>query len=120
MRVLRNGEVFLATHIAGPSHNLLVLDFTPCRSDYVKDLAEANEPSISRSTVEEQVLRCLDESEVEPAELAGIQFDGTDTFSESVYYELAQAILEVRVNGTEVGTFSPRWSPLDFEQDEAE
>ena len=42
--VLKNDDVFLATRITGPTHNMLALDFTAGRDSYVKDLADTDGP----------------------------------------------------------------------------
>ena len=120
MRVLKNGDVFLATRITGPTHNMLALDFTAGRDSYVKDLADTDGPPDFAAKVEDQVLRGFDELGVAREELVGIQFDGGDTPSDSAYYELTAAILKARANGEDVGHFVPRWSPTAERTDEAE
>ena len=111
MRVLQNGDVFLATRITGPSHNMLALDFTHDRTAYMKNLAELPEGAVTAESVREQVLSAFDEVGVPREDLVGVQFDATDTPSDSVYVELARLILEVRASGAEVEPFVPAWAP---------
>ena len=118
--VLKNGDVFLATRITGPTHNMLALDFTAGRDSYVKDLADTDCSPDFAAKVEEQVLRGFDELGVARDELVGIQFNGGDTPSDSAYYELATAILKTRASGDEVEQFVPQWSPTSELTDEAE
>ena len=120
MRVLKNDDVFLATRITGPTHNMLALDFTAGRDAYVKDLADTDGPPDFAANVEDQVLRGLDDLGVVRDELVGIQFDGGDAPSDSAYYELATVILKTRASGEEVEHFVPQWSPTSELTDEAE
>ncbi len=111
MKVLRNGDTFLATRVTGPSHNLLGLDFTAGLDMYVKDLGQSGPPSVDQGSVVKQVTRALAELGVDAAELTGIQFNAQDTPSDVVYYEMAKVIIQHRRNGDVLDEFVPTWSP---------
>lgn len=115
MRLLRSGNVFIATRTTGPTQNFLGLDFTERSSKYTKDLADCSDPAIQIDSVQSQVAAALGELEVDTTSLSGIQYVGTDSPSDTVYYELAKAIIEHRQLGTELDEFSPSWSPDDCE-----
>ena len=111
MRLLRSGDVFIATRTAGPAHNFLGLDFTERALTYTKDLDDCSNPAIQIESVQSQVERALDELGADHSAIFGIQYVGSDTPSDTAYYELAKAIVEHQQLDSELEEFTPTWSP---------
>ena len=96
MRVSREGDVYIAMRVTGPSHNILKLDFAPAGVRCVSDRAPVASTSVTSGLVEAQVdwaFRSLGEDR---AHVSGVVFDSRDTASDVVYRELAQAIIRYR------------------------
>ena len=96
MSVVRNGDLYIATRITGPTANVLGLDFSTGREPYVRDFSEPEAPSPAIDSIRRQVVEVLRAAGVDEADLVGIQFDSQDSPSESVYGELTRQILESR------------------------
>lgn len=99
MRVVRNDDLYIATHVSGPTHNLLGLDFTHGKEPYEQNLSESPSATDAES-IRQQVLKAFNDEGIDATMLVGIQFNSEDTPSESVYYELAKAILQQRPTET--------------------
>ena len=94
MSVVRNGQLYVATRITGPTANVLGLDFASDREPYVRDFSEPENPSPVIDSIRRQVVEVLRAAHIDESHLVGIQFDSRDSPSEIVYGELARQILE--------------------------
>ena len=82
MSVVRNGQLYVATRITGPTANVLGLDFASDREPYVRDFSEPENPSPVIDSIRRQVVEVLRAAHIDESHLVGIQFDSRDSPSE--------------------------------------
>lgn len=113
MSVLRHNQLFVATRVTGPQHNLLGLDFTDDLAPYARDLSSGEgDKRIDIENVREQVNAAAIEFASEHGPLpvvAGIHYLSSDTPSDTAYHVLAMEIFGSLSRIDELDTFEPRW-----------
>lgn len=114
MRLLRHGELVVATHVSGPTRNFLGLDFADDVSPYERDLADMSTADpVSIESVRQQISLAVEQHTMrggaDPG-IVGVLYLSTDTPSDSTYFAMASEILENLSNLDELDTFEPSWS----------
>lgn len=99
MRVSREGDVFIAMRVTGPTHNILKLDFSPNGDSTQTDRSTGSGKRVSAEDVEAQLAEALEAFGVDRSEISNVVFDSSDTPSSTVYKEMATAILNFRKHG---------------------